>query len=189
MFWQYDGTSSHEMHFFLWTNETHKVNSWRDKNPDDPFPRGRLKQRKDSASASFPSHTTHPLLPLIGPLTPEITGGEANTTFYPIEWEGGENCTECFGDKWYIQIAVPEYCPDRNGLDPTKVCNYSNVVTSEEFQLNAAGPNAIEVENLITEYREKGWNLGFLKSAAASVGVSSWAAIGVAGAAALAVVL
>lgn len=84
---------------------------------------------------------------------------------------------------------MPEYCPDREGYNASNVCNYTNVFTSQEFQLNSGGPNALEVETLIKDYSTRGWNLSFLKNAASSLSASSWAVVGAAGVAAVAVVL
>lgn len=115
---------------------------------------------------------------------------EGNTTFYPIEYyDGGETCVECHGSFFYLQIAVPEYCPDRPGYNASNVCNYTNVFTSDNFQLNDHGPNDPVVDNLIREYRSKGWNISFMKNAAAALGASWVVAAGAAAAAAVAVIL
>ncbi|GMK57418.1 hypothetical protein CspeluHIS016_0402520 [Cutaneotrichosporon spelunceum] len=154
IWWTYDGPSKDELHFFLWTNETNKVKTYRQDNPADGslIPKGRLKTRKD-----------------------KIMADEGNTTFYPIEYyDPGESCVECHGTKFYLQIAVPEYCPDRPGYNSSNVCNYTNVFTSDEFQLNDHGPNSIEVDNLIYEYRSKGWNISFEKNTAAAAAAASW---------------
>lgn len=84
---------------------------------------------------------------------------------------------------------MPEYCPDRNGLDPTKICNYTNVFTSDMFQLNSRGGNEFQVEELIKDYRTRGQNLSFLKNAASVLSASAWTVVGAAGVAAVAVIL
>jgi hypothetical protein len=125
----------------------------------------------------------------LGCLTPEIYASEGNTTFYPIEYyDPGERCVECHGSFFYLQIGVPEYCPDRPGYNASNVCNYTNVFTSEVFQLNKQGPNELEVDKLINQYRSKGENISFMKNAALSAG-ASWLVGAGAAAAAVAVIL
>ncbi|BEJ17658.1 hypothetical protein CspHIS471_0610590 [Cutaneotrichosporon sp. HIS471] len=168
IWWSYEGPSKDELHFFLWSNETKKVKTFREDNPADGslIPKGRLRTRKD-----------------------KIMADEGNTTFYPIEYyDPGEACVQCHGSTFYLQIAVPEYCPDRPGYNASNVCNYTNVFTSEEFQLNTQGPNEDEVNKLIRDYKSKGWNVSFMKNAAATMG-ASWLVAAAAGMGAVALIL